>query len=87
MMGQQLDNMQAKIRILRENFGPVVDARLFENFMKAETPDDLRLALMELYKQNIISVSISKEPFEGNFNETAKSLIDLMQLLPKPPSS
>lgn len=80
--GQRLDNLEKKLRILKEYFGEGnVRPELFENFIKADTPIETQEALQNLFDEKIKTIRISKHPFEGNIEDNRKEMIDMKNLL------
>jgi hypothetical protein len=80
--GQRLDNLEKKLRILKEYFGEGnVRPELFENFMRADTPIETQEALQNLFDEKIKTIKISKQPFTGEIEENRKEMVDLKKLL------
>lgn len=82
--GQRLDNLEKKLRMLKEYFGDAfVRPELFENFMRADTPIETQEALQNIFAERIQSLKISKQPFTGQIDENRKDMLDLKKLLPE----
>ena len=80
--GQRLDNLEKKLRIMKEYFGEGnVRPELFENFMKADTPIETQEAVQSLFEEKIKTIRISKQPFTGEIEDNRKEMIDLKKLL------
>jgi hypothetical protein len=80
--GQRLDNLEKKLRILKEHFGEGnVRPELFEAFMKAGTPDEMESALQNLFQEKILDVRISKFPVITTVEEARKEMISLKEIL------
>lgn len=81
VMGQQLENLNLKLSILRQHFGEeAVNCDAFQAFMLANTPLQLQSAVERLFREGIDKVQISTQPFNGNMRETEKSLIVIKEL-------
>lgn len=79
--GQRLDNLDKKLRILKEYFGEAnIRSELFENFMRADTPAETQEALQNIFAERIQSVKISRQPFTGQIDENRKNMLDLKDL-------
>jgi hypothetical protein len=80
--GERLDNLEKKLRILKEHFGEGnVFPELFEAFMKAGTPDEMESALQHMFQEKILDVRISKFPFITTVEEAKKEMISLKEIL------
>ena len=81
IIGQRLDNMEKKLKILKEYFGSDVRPELYDTFMEAKSPREIEKAVNRLFQEKIRDIKISKRPFNGNIEETRKSLISLKEKL------
>lgn len=81
ILGQKLKNLDAKLQILRENFGDNIYDEDFNRFIKARTSGELNYAVGKLFQQGLKSVEVSMNPFNGNIKQTQASLLDLKLLL------
>lgn len=80
--GQQLDNLDRKLRMLKEYFGEEnVRPELFDVFMRANTPIETQEALQNLFQEKIKTIRISKHPFTGEIEENRVEMIDIKVLL------
>jgi len=80
--GQRLDNIEKKLRMLKEYFGDGnVRSELFENFMKADTPIETQESLQNLFAEKIKIIKISKHPFTGEIEENRKEMLEIKGLL------
>jgi hypothetical protein len=77
VMGEKLANVDKRIELFRKLFGnAAVSPQDFQAFMAAKTPRELDKAIHRLIEQGIQRIEVSAVPFEGNIEETRKSLID-----------
>ncbi len=81
VVGQKLENMDKRLQILQKYFGGAAQPKDFQEFMRARTPRQLEAALQKLIKQGIHRIQVSQQPFEGDIEQTRKSLIDLKKIL------
>ena len=81
VIGQQLDNHNKKLEIIRNHFGDSIRPEDFQMFMEARTPPQIDAAFQKLIQQGIRKVEVSKKPFEGDIEAIEASLIDLKVLL------
>lgn len=81
VLGQKLDNIDKRLTILRKHFLGAVSAEDVQHFMNAQTPRELEAAIQRLINQGIQSIKVSTEPFNGNIDDSVKSLVDMKKLL------
>ena len=81
IIGQRLDNMEKKLKILKEYFGTGVRPELYESFMNAKSPRQIEQAVNRLFQERIKDIKISQREFLGDASETRKSLISLKEKL------
>lgn len=81
VIGQQLDNLDKKLEIIKKHFGDSIRPEDFQRFMEARTPQQIEAAFQKLIQQGIRKVEVSKIPFEGDIEAIEASLIDLKILL------
>jgi hypothetical protein len=80
--GQRIDNIEKKLRILKEYFGDSnVRSGLFQAFVQADTPQEMEQAMQNLFEEKIKSVKISKSPIITTIDEAKKEMIDLNIIL------
>lgn len=81
--GQRLDNMDKKLKILKEHFGDyAVRPELYHAFMKADTPSDMEAAVQNLFNEKIKSVKISKSPII-TIEQAKLEMVDIGEILKK----
>ncbi len=82
--GQRIDNMEKKLKILKEYFGESnVRPELFQEFMNADTPNEMEQAMQNLFNERIKTIKISKSPIITSIDEAKKEMIDLSQIFKK----
>jgi hypothetical protein len=81
LVGQKLDNMDKRLALIQKYFKGAANPKDFAAFMKARTPRQLEAAFQRLIAQGIRKVEVSTEPFEGDIEDTQRSLLDLKKLL------
>lgn len=81
LVGQRLDNVERKLRIMREYFGGAVRPKDFEEFMRAKTPRDLEQAVQRMVAEGLQRVEISRRPFSGNAKDARRDMIDVGKTL------
>lgn len=81
MIGQKIENMDRRVMFLRKHFSGNVNPDDFQRFMRARGPRELEAALQKLFVQGFRRVQISQEPFDGNFQHTSETLVDIRSLL------
>ena len=82
VMGQHLENLDAKLSILRKHFGgAAVSSEAFEAFMSARSPRQLRAAVERLIGEGLDKIQISKQPFDGDITVSERSLADVKGIL------
>ena len=77
LVGQRLENLDKKLKILREHFGGNLREEDFQRFMNATCSEELDYAVRKIFEQGIESVRISTKPYEGKVDETENLLIEL----------
>lgn|GEM_PF-1920965 len=78
VIGQELENLDTKLSILRQHFGEdAVNTDAFHAFMHAKTASQLSDAVKQLIDQGMLKLSISTQPFEGDMGAAEKSIFDL----------
>lgn len=81
VMGQQLENLDMKLSILRKYFGEATVSRnAFQAFMCANTPSQLQIAVDRLISEGIDKIQISSQPFDGDIDATKRSLFNIKEL-------
>lgn len=76
--GQRIDNLDKKLKMLKEYFGDVnIRPELFNAFIEADTPLETQEALQNLFKERIEQVRISRRPFKGNIEDNRRDMLDL----------
>ena len=78
---KELEILDKKTEFLKKHFGSAVEKRDFQQFMQAQKSDELRMAINKLLESGVVKVEISKEPFQGDINDTKRSLIDVKKEL------
>ena len=78
---KELEILDKKIDILEKHFSFAVEKRDFQQFMQAQKPDELKMAVNKLLESGVVKVEISKKPFQGDINDTKGSLIDVKKKL------
>ena len=81
IIGQRLDNMEKKLRIMKEYFGNGVRPELYDSFMEAKTPREIESAVERLFQERIRDIRVSEQPFKGNIEEVRQTLISLNEKL------
>ena len=82
--GQRIDNMEKKLKILKEYFGDSnVRPELFQAFMQADTPDEMERAMQHLFQERIQSIKISRSPIITSIEDARKDMIDIGEVLKK----
>ncbi|MBS9461245.1 hypothetical protein LV716_07375 [Flagellimonas sp. HMM57] len=81
IIGQRLDNMEKKLKIMKEYFGNGIRPELYDSFMKAKSPREIESAVERLFQERIKDIRISEQPFNGNIEETRQTLISLNEKL------
>lgn len=80
--GQRIENMERKLRILRDYFGDSsVRPELFQAFMQADTPADMEQAMQNLFEERIIAIRISKSPIITSVEDARREMIDIRTVL------
>jgi len=78
VMGQYLENLDAKLSILRRHFGEAaVRSDAFQAFVGAATPRQAQAAVARLVDQGMLRLAISTQPFDGDMRRAEISMIDL----------
>ncbi|NOT06483.1 MAG: hypothetical protein HOP27_17970 [Anaerolineales bacterium] len=77
-LNQELANIDKKLQMIQKYF-PDANPNDIKMVLRANSRQELRFALSKLAAQGIRGVQISQKPFEGNFEEAVKSLIDFMK--------
>ena len=80
VMGEKLANLDKRLEFVRKHFGNAISPKDFEMFMKAKTPRQLERAVRKLIEQGVQKVEVSREPFSGDIQATAATLVDLKKL-------
>ena len=80
--GQRIENMERKLKILKEYFGDSnVRPELFQAFMHADTPNEMEEAMQNLFEERIKTIKISKSPIITSVEEARKEMIDIGKVL------
>ena len=86
VLGEELENMDRKLRIINRYFGNAARPEDFQQFMKAKTPRELEFAVRKLLEQRLKKIEISRTPFTSK-GQAEANLIELKSLLGNPGSS
>jgi len=78
--GQRLDNMEKKLKILKDYFGDNVRPELFQEFMQSDTPAEMQQAMKDLFEEKITSIKISKSPVITSVEDARKEMINLKEV-------
>lgn len=78
-----LELIDRKLELLKKHFGNSVNSADFHNFLSADKPEDLQIAVNKLLSQGIEKVEISQEPFVGDIDQVKRSLVDIKKELNK----
>ena len=81
VIGQRLDNLQKKLDILKQHFGDEVRPDLYQSFMNAQTPNEIKIAVNKLFEEKIKDIRISRKPFSGDIKESRDSMISLIEII------
>lgn len=76
ILNQELTSFHKRFQIVQRYF-PTANPHDISRLMQANSKKDLQFALRKLTDQGIQGVMVSQEPFEGDFEKTEKTLIDI----------